>query len=149
MDIHHTQLSYWLPFSFMGMGIACMYVYALCMCLVPTVFKRGHQLPWCQGYSCEPLCGCQELNHSLLQKQVLLTTEPPLPPSPVSVHKLQEFSMCSGYLATIKRVTWRFSILSIVFLAPLYHPLMRESSRQTAGLFDQWIEFSCWGGLCK
>lgn len=58
----------------------CICVHNICVCLVPKGDRRVH---WNPGAgvtdSCEPLCGCWELNFDPLQEQpVLLTTDPSL-----------------------------------------------------------------------
>jgi hypothetical protein len=56
----------------------CMYVCVPCARLLPTEARVGIESPGTEiTDSCEPSCGCWELNSCLLKKQqVLLTAEP-------------------------------------------------------------------------
>lgn len=68
--------------------VACRYVCASCMCLVPEQARndpRGCQVSWNWSCSCEPPYGCWESNPGPLEEQsMLLTAEPSLQPAKMS-----------------------------------------------------------------
>ena len=60
----------------------CMYVCVPCARLLPTEARVGIESPGTEiTDSCEPSCGCWELNSCLLEEQQVLLTAEPSPPT--------------------------------------------------------------------